>query len=189
MKRLLFSLFFLILTTSCITRLQTVTPEFYDIYDDGSFHGYQYKQCELKIPKGYQEWIILGDCDCGSCYIQHCYYYFDSTLALYISQNGCLNSNNIKHLGDSIYEFRFQYKALWEDINRAFGEEVMKIIPDTLELSGIDADSLYWKDIYIDGISIGYLKVPKEKKELYDKCLRTFKMEKRIEDRSNRKSP
>ena len=78
---------------------------------------------------------------------------------------------------------------MWEDINRALGEEVMKIIPDTLELSGIDADSLYWKDIYIDGISIGYLKVPKEKKELYDKCLRTFKMEKRIEDRSNRKSP
>jgi hypothetical protein len=50
------------------------------------------------------------------------------------------------------------------------------VLPDTFELSGMNSKSLFWKDIKIGKVSIGYDNVPKEKKELFDKSLKTLKM-------------
>jgi hypothetical protein len=50
------------------------------------------------------------------------------------------------------------------------------VLPDIFELSGMNSKSLFWKDIKIGKVSIGYDNVPKEKKELFDKSLKTLKM-------------
>ena len=50
-----------------------------------------------------------------------------------------------------------------------------KIVSDTLELYGINVNGLFWKDIKIGNISIGYNNVSEEEKIIYDKAINTFK--------------
>lgn len=95
------------------------------------------------------------------------------------------NESNIRTLDDSIVELRFQRNELYADMNNMLGYDKYPICPDTVELSGVDAKGLYWKDILyrhpVDvyrmhsmGVSIGYYNVPKADKELFDKALSTF---------------
>ena len=46
---------------------------------------------------------------------------------------------------------------------------------DTLTLSGIDSTGLYWKNITIGEVHIGYKYVPKYKKILFDSALKTMR--------------
>ena len=77
-------------------------------------------------------------------------------------------------LGDSIFNYRFQDKVLWEVLNENLGTELYPILPDTFELSGKDEDSLYWRDIVVGEISIGYVNVPSSNKTFYDSCLNSY---------------
>lgn len=95
------------------------------------------------------------------------------------------NTNNIESLGDSIFEFRFQNRELCKSINDALGMEYYHILPDTFELSGMNADSLCWRDVLIDNISIGYVNVRPELKAKYDQCLNTYSVKK--EKKKNKK--
>ena len=83
--------------------------------------------------------------------------------------------NNIMDLSDSVFEYRFQNEELTREVNAILGKQFLAVLPDTFELSGY-RDSLYWKDIKIGKISIGYINVSKEKKKLFDKSLKTFKI-------------
>ena len=87
------------------------------------------------------------------------------------------NYANIISLGDSVSRYRFQNNDLVLEINKMSGKELMKPWPDTLILSGIDKNGLYWRDIMITdkNIALGYLNVPKEKKEIFDKSLDSFR--------------
>lgn len=169
MKRIL-PLLSIVLLASCNVGLKTVTVTMplFD-YEKETIYTQQF---QMTIPTGFKE-LIERSVDADKT---HLYYYLPDSSLIYITNTGTLHPNlhNIKALGDSIYEFRFQYKELWKSINEALGEEVLKVLPDTLELSGIDADSFYWKDIIFDELSIGYLRVPPRKKKKFDRCLETF---------------
>lgn len=98
------------------------------------------------------------------------YLYPDSSL-IYIanSDTGHPNSKNISDLGNNVEKYRFQGIACH------FGS--YPILPDISKLEGQDQNSLYWKDIYCTmGVSIGYLKVPKDKKAEYDQALESLRM-------------
>jgi hypothetical protein len=126
----------------------------------------------MKIPSNYYDHgtIISG------IETEELYFYRDSS-CVYITDNVTpyYNSQNIQMLGDSVSKFRFQHNSLIKELNNFWGREYYKVWPDTLELSGKDSDSLYWKDIKIGDVSVGYLKVSAKKKKLYDKSLQTLR--------------
>jgi hypothetical protein len=96
---------------------------------------------------------------------------------IYITDNVTpyYNTQNIQTLGDSISKFRFQHNSLIKELNTFWRREYYRVWPDTLELSGKDSDSLYWKDIKIGDVSVGYLKVSEKKKKIFDKSLTTLR--------------
>ena len=130
-----------------------------------------YPKYMLDIPKGYELKILSVTVE-----KEYQYKYKDSSLIYLTNFDNTPNYENIKSLGDSIANYRFQDEEMTKEINQTLGREAVKALPDTFELSGMDRNSLYWKDIKVGKISIGYQKVPKEKKELFDKVLTTLKM-------------
>lgn len=123
--------------------------------------------CTMAIPRGFETHIGIG----------HHYIYPDNSSFYFARESDGENKENIRIMGDSIYKIRFQNRGLVKSINEELGREVIIIRPDTLELSGMDADSLYWKDIVIHDICAGYNGVPLKNKEKFDKCLKTFRMD------------
>lgn len=110
--------------------------------------------------------------------VEKCYCYPDSSFFFISNYYYNENTDNIKQLGDSIFDYRFQNRELCKSINDALGMEYYHILPDTFELSGMNADSLCWRDILIDNISIGYVNVRPELKAKYDQCLDTYSVKK-----------
>lgn len=104
------------------------------------------------------------------------YAYKDSSFIYITNFRITPNYENIKSLGDSVLQFRFQNEELTKAVNELLGKIQVAVLPDTFELSGVNSKSLFWKDIKIGEVSIGYNNVPKEKKELFDKSLKTLKM-------------
>lgn len=129
-----------------------------------------YPKYLLDIPKGF-ELKILG----VTVEKEQQYTYSDSSMIYLTNFRNTPNYENIKSMGDSIANFRFQNVEMTKEINQTMGREVVKELPDIFELSGIDNNSLYWKDIKFGKISIGYQNVPKERKELFDKSLTTLR--------------
>jgi hypothetical protein len=140
-----------------------------------------------------------------NCDRNYFFTYSDSIILYFESSDFSSNIYNIKTFNDSIYRLRFEYGAGVRATNKAIQrnyysrEELLLLnlnidiseldtfdladlkmklpeLPDTLELSGLNEKGLYWKDIYINGISIGYDNVPLEKKELFDNCLKNTKI-------------
>jgi hypothetical protein len=138
--------------------------------------------CYMEIPKGYILTItrVTWEKEYHFTYTDNSWIYISNYESAIIS-----NYKNIKVLGDSIFNLRFQNVELAKARNKEYGKEVIKIVPDTMELSGIDSDSLYWKDVKIGKLSIGYCGVPKKKKELFDNAIQSFK----IGNDSNNVSP
>ena len=135
---------------------------------------------DITIPK-YACYKIYHDLDCAKSI---CFYYPDSMLIYFVGGVNSLNANNIKCIGDSIYKFRCEYGELFKKINLQKGDMLYSPeLPDTFELSGINKKGLYWKDIYFNGISIGYDNVPLNQKELFDNCLKGIKIKERHTNR------
>ena len=84
------------------------------------------------------------------------------------------NFENIRNLGDSIFEYRFRNDNLIQEVNQLLGKTEVK--PKRFELSGQNQKLLYWKDIQINNVSIGYVNVPIEQKELFDKSIESLKI-------------
>lgn len=104
------------------------------------------------------------------------YVYADSSYIYITNFTHTPNYDNLKSLGDSVLQYRFQNEELTKQVNELLENDKIMGLPDTFELSGKNNKSLFWKDIKIGGISIGYANVLNEKKELYDKSLKTFKV-------------
>lgn len=130
-----------------------------------------YPKYILDVPKGFELKILNVTVE-----KEHQYTYSDSSMIYLTNFDNTPNYENIKGMGDSIANFRFQNEEMTKEINQTLGREFIKVLHDTFELSGIDNNSLYWKDIKVGRISIGYQKVPKEKKELFDKSLKTLRI-------------
>lgn len=129
--------------------------------------------CYIEIPKGYEIRIVRVTWE-----YEYKYIYSDKSW-IYISNfESAVNSNykNLRALGDSIFEYRFQNIESAKATNKALGKDVYKIAPDTMELSGIDSNNLYWKDIKIGELSIGYCGVSNRRKEIYDNALKSFRI-------------
>ncbi|MBO9675761.1 MAG: hypothetical protein J7577_20105 [Sphingobacteriaceae bacterium] len=101
------------------------------------------------------------------------YSYQDSS-KIYITNFICsmLNYNNVLNLGDSISNIRLKDLELTKALLR---EQEKLYVPDTLVLQGVTKQGLFWKDIRMGSISIGYVNVSVSKKELFDKMLNTLK--------------
>ena len=135
---------------------------------------------DVTIPK-YINQKIYKDLDCAKSV---CFVYKDSMLIYFVNGVSSLNANNIKSVGDSIYKFRFEYGELFKKINLQKGYALYSPeLPDTFELSGINKKGLYWKDIYLNGISVGYDNIPLNKKKLFDDCLKGIKLKRRHTNR------
>jgi len=161
MKNIL--ILFAILMMSCSTNKDLITIKYKPTKT--------YPKYILDVPKGYELKIFSVTLE-----NEYQYIYEDSSMIYLTNFKNTPNYENIKELGDSIINYRFQNEDLTKGINQLLGKEFAMALPDTFELSGTDNNSLYWKDIKVGKISIGYQKVPKEKKELFDKSLKTLRI-------------
>lgn len=154
------------LIVSCASRLGIVHVQYkHARIEDTTLSNVKYS---MMIPSGYKLITLVG----GHEELENQYTYSDST-KIYISDFGCsvLNYNNILLLGDSIANKRFESLELKYKIAKELGKEYK---PDTLSLEGKAANGLYWKDMRIGYVSIGYVNVPENKKSEFDKALSSF---------------
>ena len=134
---------------------------------------------KLDVPQGFIDYSYVRG---GNEYWWYCLYSDSSCVYITDMKSTRINGWNIKMLGDSIYDFRFQdndFKKAMNDLLAEYGlYEYMnkQLWPDTLELSGKDEDSLYWKDIKIGEVSVGYAKVTRKNKKMFDKSLTTLRI-------------
>lgn len=64
----------------------------------------------------------------------------------------------------------------YENVRRIKGAAATRFLSkDTMSLTGKTQKNLYWKDIKLKELNIGYTNVPKNKKELFDKALESIK--------------
>jgi len=119
--------------------------------------------CENKLT------ILIG----GHSELEKQYSYQDSS-KIYITNFVCsmLNYNNVVNLGDSISGVRLKDLELTKIILK---EQKKSYVPDTLILEGVTKKGLFWKDVRMGSISVGYVNVSGSKKELFEKMLNTFK--------------
>lgn len=122
----------------------------------------------MSVPKGYKLITLVG----GHSELEKQYVYSDST-KIYISDfgNSMLSYSNILSLGDSIANKRFEGLELKAKIAKELGKEYN---PETLILQGKAPNGLYWKDIRVGYLSIGYVNVPENRKMRFDKALSSF---------------
>lgn len=125
----------------------------------------------IDVPKGYEVkgYEVTAE-------IERRYVYADSSYIYITNFRYTPNYENIKLLGDSVLQYRFQNEELMTQVNEILGKEKIAVLPKRFELSGKNRKSLFWKDIKVGEVSIGYANVPNEKKELYDKSLKTFRI-------------
>lgn len=89
------------------------------------------------------------------------------------------NYENIKRLNNDQSKLRLQNESFIISANEALEEKQLPLLPLApyhFELSGQDENGLYWKDIKYGNISIGYLRVQENKKEMFDNALESFKV-------------
>jgi hypothetical protein len=138
----------IIIFFSCASK-KDLTIIKYNGYSNSKKQNYSYK---INIKKGFKIKEIHG----GNEWIQKEYIYVDNS-TFYISNedgNTSLNYNNIRN-------DKFQSdKSIM-----AFSSN------DTITLQGIDKNGKYWKNKYDGEVNIGYLNIPKEKKEEFDKII------------------
>lgn len=122
----------------------------------------------MALPKGFKPLTLVG----GHNELEKQYIYSDSS-KIYISDFviSVSNYNNMRSMGDSITHKRFESTQLKDKIARELGKEYK---PETLTLQGKMANGLYWKDIRIGYLSIGYVNVSEKKKNEFDKALASF---------------
>ena len=107
--------------------------------------------------------------------IENKFIYNDSSFIYITNFKNTPNYNNIFNLGDSIAQIRFQNALLSTEINKLMDSVIITPIPHTIELSGIQKDGLYWKDVKNGDISIGYVNVQLKNKEIYDNAINSFR--------------
>lgn len=108
----------------------------------------------MDVPKeGYKDELIVS----GSHETEHRVVYQDSSI-IYLTNDeagSALNYDNIQKISDK--------------------QQTGKLFVDTLSLEGQTKEGLYWKEVKLDEISVGYVNVPPDKKEQYERALSTIR--------------
>ena len=146
MKILFIYLFIICLLSSCvITTISVIDYKYKRKKKSPTFY--------MSVPKGYEVSYLFGDHE----YTQQ-YLYNDSSM-IYITTFD--NTPNYKEIRKQHYYYK-RFVAL---LNH-----------DTLCIKGVDSLGRYWKDsLMSNGITLGYTRVPKEKKLEYDKYISSFR--------------
>jgi hypothetical protein len=116
-----------------------------------SYVGNTALKLRMEIPKGYKQIILERGTD-----LEKQYWYPDSSV-IYITSDliSYLNNDNIRATGRS-------------------GDR--DFLLDSLTLGGIDKNGLYWKDIKMKKMCVGYVSVPKSKKKQFEDALKSIKI-------------
>ena len=120
-------------------------------YDNITKKNYSYK---VSVPNGF----TFKEIENGGEWKEKRCEYSDNSI-LYINDENSIPSVNYKNIETDSMSLRkcLTYKN------------------DTLTVSGIDKQGKYWKNKKMKNINIGYLNVPKNKKEEFDRALSTIK--------------
>ena len=131
-------------------------------------------------------------CYMGTDIWETLFVYKDSSYIYFMRDGFNPNSARLESIGDSLYQQRFGYRSC--DYYNPCGDSLFAI-----EYEGIDSDGLYWKDVHFlfpDSLcitkrmgqlvptwksdsfrtTIGYARVPYNKKKIFDEALASFKM-------------
>lgn len=156
------SIILLSFIVSCVSSQRITTIQYKRQKTDEGSKNVTYS---MVIPKDYRLITLVG----GHSELEKQYIYSDSA-KVYISDfgNSMLNYSNILSLGDSIANKRFEGLELKAKIAKELGKEYN---PETLTLLGKTTDGLYWKDVRVGHLSIGYVNVPENRKSEFDKAL------------------
>lgn len=125
----------------------------------------------INIPGGYFKNLIYFD-GTGTNEREDVYYYNDSSLIYICNTSYFQNYENILLLNDSVSKLRLLNRKLLFDIQ----DLLLDSLPQTLSISSIDKDSLYWRDYMVENISCGYKNVKPERKAIYDTAIETFQL-------------
>ncbi|MDO8366819.1 MAG: hypothetical protein Q7T20_08495 [Saprospiraceae bacterium] len=107
---------------------------------------------QMNIPKGYKFQGVAGDHE-----FEKRYWYSDSSVIYFTTFSNTLNYDDIRNQGT--YYNRFD--AILSD--------------DTLTLSGIDSSGRYWKDKKLQYLTVGYSKIPFNRKKEFEKAISSFR--------------
>ncbi|PKP46655.1 MAG: hypothetical protein CVT94_13970 [Bacteroidetes bacterium HGW-Bacteroidetes-11] len=158
--------FFLALNIGCTLKKETVITSYRPTQSSQKYY--------LDLPKGFS----LKGFSISTENENH--YIYDDSSFIYITKfKNTPNYYNIKKMGDSILNFRFQNEELVSEINQLTNQTIINPLPDTLELSGKQENGLYWKDLKVGEISVGYVNVKPEEVFLFDKTISTLRKRKK----------
>lgn len=128
------------------------------------------KNYEISIPKGFELNTL------NSIEEQEYVFSYPDSSCIYIGNFfHTKNEPNIKLLGDSFYNLRYQNNSLTKEINLLSGKELIPLRPDTLDLMGIQKNKLNWKEIVIGDINMGYYNVSTSKIDIFDRALSSLR--------------
>lgn len=113
-------------------------------------------KAKAMIPKGFNKEIIEAGQD-----TEYRFLYSDSSL-IYITDEKGTPIINYKNIDSDSIAIQKSFLALMEN--------------DTLTLQGQDKSGKYWKNKKLKEISIGYLNVPENRKEDFDKAISSIKI-------------
>ena len=114
----------------------------------------------MKLPKGFELKKYQAGGEVGE---SNEFWYKDSSVIYITDFDNSLNHDNIQSsdYGSKRFEFKMRDKI-------KFG--------DTLVLSGVTKQNLHWKEILVKDISIGYMNVTQDKKEIFNIALKTLQV-------------
>lgn len=123
--------------------------EEYYFYSDSSL------QYNIYIPCKYYDKVVVSEEA-----FEYNYWYADSSVIYVSTFHGApsLNYDNIRSINDNFYKL----------LNAFYGS-------DTLVIEGTDKKGNIWKNITIHKTNYGYVNVPPNKVNLYDRALKSFR--------------
>ena len=108
------------------------------------------------------------------------YIYKDSSFIYITNFKTNPNYYNIEALGDSIFHFRFQNEELIKELKVLLDDPSLIPLPDTFELSGQQKSGLYWKDIKLGSIIVGYVNVPKKNMIFFNEAIESVRKTRKL---------
>lgn len=111
---------------------------------------------KIEVPNGYLNHLVIS----GNHGKEQQYWYNDSTLFYFSDETG-ITTPNYENISKNEETRSIRTKAILEN--------------DTFYLEGKDDKNLFWKECFYRDITIGYMNVPNEKKEIFDKAISSLR--------------
>lgn len=120
------------------------------------FRVTKFDHYKIEVPKGYLNHLIIS----GNHGKEYQYWYKDSMLFYFSNETG-IATQNYENISKNQEARRIRTRAILEN--------------DTFNLEGIGDKNLFWKECFYKDITIGYMNVPNEEKEIFDKAINSLR--------------